>query len=269
MEIKVNNLSFFYTPSRILFHDVDFTLGEGEVLSVLGANGAGKSTMLNCLAALIRPKTGDITIDGKSIFAMSRTELSQQLGYVPQIHDSSFSFSVLEYVVMGRTPYIKAYETPSAKDYDIARANMEKMGIGGMEYKVFTEMSGGEQQLATISRVLTQEPRIILLDEPTNHLDYGNQYRAVATMRRLVSDGYTLITTTHNPDHVFELGGKVAILDARGVVTIGGVEESLTEERLSELYGLPIGIDHSTGAGHALCYVKRPGGVRGELPDLW
>ena len=255
MKLDVQHLSFAYGKGREIFHDVSFSLTDGDVLSVLGANGAGKSTMLNCLAALLRPTAGDILIDGVSISEMNRTEISRHLGYVPQIHDSSFAFTVLEYVVMGRTPYIKSYETPSPKDYDIARANMDKMGIGGMEHKVFTEMSGGEQQLATIARVLTQEPAIILLDEPTNHLDYGNQFRTVEIMRRLVEEGYIIITTTHNPDHVFELGGQVAILDADGKIAIGSVEESLTEARLSELYGMDIGIARGTGAGHGLCYV--------------
>ena len=266
MRLEVKNLSFSYTRDKVIFHDVDFTLGDGDVLSVLGANGAGKSTMLNCIAGLLAPKTGDILFDGQSMFSMSRKEISRRLGYVPQIHDSSFAFTVLEYVVMGRTPYIRAYETPSQKDYDIARENLAKVGMGGLEYKVFTELSGGQQQLSTIARALTQESPVILLDEPTNHLDFGNQFRTVGTIRQLSELGYVVVTTTHNPDHVFELGGQVAILDADGEIRIGTVEESLTEERLSELYGMDIGIAHGTEAGHGLCYVKRTGRPAGPLP---
>ena len=256
MKLEVKNLSFSYTRDKKIFHDVNFELHDGDVLNILGANGAGKSTLLNCVAGLLRPDSGDILFDGESMFGMTRKEISRRLGYVPQIHDSSFAFTVLEYVVMGRTPYIKAYETPSEVDYGIARANLAKVGMGGMEYKVFTELSGGQQQLSTIARALTQESPVILLDEPTNHLDFGNQFRTVGTIKKLSELGFVIVATTHNPDHVFELGGQVAILDANGEISIGSVEESLTEERLSELYGMDIGIAFGTQAGHGLCFVK-------------
>lgn len=260
MKLDVQNIGFQYTRGRDVFRDVSFTLCEGETLSILGVNGAGKSTLLSCLAGLLRPKEGTILLDGKSLSDMSRKEIARCVGYVPQLHGSSFAYSVLEFAVMGRTPYIPPYGTPSKEDYAIAMDKLEQVGMGHMANKVFTEISGGEQQLTMIARVLTQEPKLILLDEPTNHLDYGNQYRTVDIMKQLAEAGYIVITTTHNPDHALKLGGKAAILTPGGSLRVGLAEAELTPERLSELYGIPIGVMDSAEAGRRLCYTKNAGG---------
>lgn len=254
--IEVKNISFRYTSAKWVFQDVNFEHAPGEILSILGANGAGKSTILNCLAGLFKPNSGDITMDGESIYSMNRTDIAKLIGYVPQIHDSTFDFTLLEYAVMGRAPYFHLYETPKEKDYEIARKNLELVGLGGMEDRVFTEISGGEQQLATIARTLTQEPKVILLDEPTNHLDYGNQHRMLMTIKELASNGYAVIITTHNPDHALQLDGKVAILNKAGKLLVGNAKEVLKEEILSEIYGIDVSLIYEEAVGRTICLAK-------------
>lgn len=107
-----------------------------------------------------------------------------------------------------------------------------------------TEISGGERQQVTISRALVQEPKVILLDEPTAHLDYGNQIRTVKMIRELAEEGYGVIMTTHNPDHVLMVGGLVGVLNPDGVLEFGEAEKILTEERLSELYQVNLRLFH-------------------------
>ena len=256
MKLEVKDIGFSYVRGRDVFQNVSFSLEDGDVFSILGVNGAGKSTLLSCLAGLSCPNAGDIVLDGRSMFSMTRNEIARLIGYVPQIHASSFAYSVLEYTVMGRTPYIPPYGTPGADDYAIAREKLAQVGMENMEQKVFTEISGGEQQLAMIARVLTQEPKLILLDEPTNHLDYGNQYRTIEILRQLSVAGYIVITTTHNPDHALKLGGTAAILTAGGGLRIGPAGEVLTPERLGALYGIRVGITYLADAGRQICYVK-------------
>jgi iron complex transport system ATP-binding protein len=256
MKFEIKNISFEYVVGRKVFRNVSLSLEEGEILSILGANGAGKSTFLNCIAGLYKPTEGEILLDGRALSSISRIEIARNIGYIPQIHDSNFGFSVLEYTVMGRTPYIRPYETPSKEDYSIARASLERVGLHNMSEKIFTEMSGGEQQLAMIARVLTQQPKIIIFDEPTNHLDYGNQYRTVEMMRQLSKDGYIIVTSTHNPNHVFELQGKVAILKHDGEMVIGNSDTLMTEKILMELYGLKIGVTYNEIAKRKLCFIK-------------
>lgn len=256
MKLDAQNIGFRYVRGRDVFRAVSFTLTDGDILSILGVNGAGKTTLLNCLAGLYRPQEGRILLDERPISDMSRNEIARSVGYVPQLHGSRFAYSVLEFAVMGRTPYIPLYGNPSREDYAVAHEKLAQVGMDGMENKIFNELSGGEQQLVMIARVLAQEAKIILLDEPTNHLDYGNQYRTLETMRRLAADGYIVVTTTHNPDHALKLGGQAAVLTPGGALHIGPAGEVLTAERLTALYGIPIGVSYSTEAGRRLCFQK-------------
>lgn len=254
MILEVKNLSFRF-GEKTVFSDVSFSLDKGEVLSILGTNGAGKTTLLNCIANLYSPASGQILLDGQSMSSMSMTEVARITGYVPQIHTPSYAYTVREFTVMGRTPYIGTFSSPSADDYRIADEALERMNISHLRDKAYTEISGGERQQVTIARVITQQPKLILLDEPTAHLDYGNQYRVVHMVKTLAKEGYALIMTTHNPDHAIILNGKVAILDRNGRLNVGQAADTLTADTLTRLYGLKIKTIYDTDAGRNVCIV--------------
>ncbi len=255
MILEVNKLSFHYHNSRMIFQDVGFSVNKGEVLTILGTNGAGKSTLLNCIANLSKPQTGEILLDGQPMSKMHIRDVAQIIGYVPQIHTPAYGYSVQEYVVMGRTPYIGAFSSPGAGDYKIADEALERMGIVHLRDKLYTEISGGERQQVLIARVFAQKPQLILLDEPTAHLDYGNQYRVVQMIRMLAEEGYAMIMTTHNPEHAFILNGKVAILNREGVLGVGRAVETLNAETLSNLYELSIKTIYDDDAKRNICIV--------------
>lgn len=255
MILEVNNLSFSYHINRKIFHDVNFSVDNGEVLSILGTNGSGKTTLLNCIANLFKPGQGEILLNGQPMAKMDIRKVARITGYVPQIHTPAYAYTVREFTVMGRTPYIGAFTTPSAKDYRIADEALERMGITHLRDKAYTEISGGERQQVTIARVIAQQPQLILLDEPTAHLDYGNQYRVVQMIRQLAGEGYALIMTTHHPEHAIILNGKVAILNREGVLGIGQAAETLSAETLSTLYGLSIKTVYDDDAKRNICVV--------------
>ena len=188
MILEVSNLGFHYHNSRTIFREVSFSVDKGEVLSILGPNGSGKSTLLNCIANLYKPVSGQILLNGKPVSRMNLRDVARVIGYVPQIHTPAYAFTVREFAVMGRTPYIGAFTTPSAEDYRIADEALERMGITHLRDKPYTEISGGERQQVTIARVIAQQPQLILLDEPTAHLDYGNQHRVVQMIRKLAAE---------------------------------------------------------------------------------
>jgi iron complex transport system ATP-binding protein len=238
--LEVKDLGFKYHNNRLIFHDVNFNVDSGEILSILGPNGSGKSTLLNCIANLYKPLSGEILLNGCPISKMNLRHIAQIIGYVPQIHIPTYAFTVREFTVMGRTPYIGAFKTPGRTDYKIADRALEQLGISHLKNKAYTEISGGERQLVLIARVITQQPKIILLDEPTAHLDYGNQHRTIQLIRQLADEGYALIMTTHNPEHAIILNGKVAILNRKGVLGIGQSVEAINSNTLSDLYGLSI-----------------------------
>lgn len=255
MILEVQNLSYKYYNSRTIFHDVCFQLDKGEVLSILGTNGAGKSTLLNCIANLFKPASGTIYLEGKPTSSMSMNDVARIIGYVPQIHTPAYAYTVLEFTVMGRTPYIGTFSKPSKEDYAIAQEALDRMDILHLRDKAYTEISGGERQQVTIARALTQQPKLILLDEPTAHLDYGNQYRVVQMVKELAKEGYAVIMTTHNPDHAIILDGKVAILDKNGVLGVGHAADTLNKEILSTLYNLDIKTVYDEDAKRNVCIV--------------
>jgi iron complex transport system ATP-binding protein len=236
MILQVKNLGFSYSDKRKIFSDVSFDIKQGEIMSILGPNGSGKSTLLNCIANLYTPTKGQILLEGKPVSSISLNEFSKKIGYVPQVHIPAYAYSVRDFVVMGRSPYIGMFSKPGKEDYAIADKCLRDLGISHIAHRPYTEISGGERQQATIARVVAQQPKLILMDEPTSHLDYGNQIRTIKLIKRLSSQGYGIIMTTHIPDHVILLGGKVGILNNKGNMVVGTSEEVMNEKILREIY---------------------------------
>lgn len=253
MMLEVKNLSFSYENGNQIFHDVNFTLEKGAVLSILGPNGAGKSTLLNCLDNLEVPDEGSIILNGKELKTMSLREIAKVAAYVPQIHIPAYEYTVEEFVLMGRAPHIGAFASPGRQDYKLVHEALELLGIQDLASKKYTKISGGQRQQACIARAVVQQPRLILLDEPTAHLDFGNQIKTIRLIKTLACEGFGIIITTHNPDHVFSLGGYAALLDRTGRITFGKPEEILTEEILTDLYQEPVHILYSYELKRKIC----------------
>lgn len=254
MIYEVENISFRYEGSdRQVLDGVSLTLSEGEVMSILGPNGAGKTTLLNCLATLNEPDSGVIRLDGKNIRNLKVKEVASLVSYVPQNHTPAFSYTVMNFVLMGRAPKVGMFERPSEEDIRITMQVLEDMGLSALADKPYTEISGGERQQATIARALVQEPKVILFDEPTAHLDYGNQLKTLRVIKTLSEKGYAIIITTHNPDHAIMLGGTAAILSRDGHLEVGPAGEIITEDKLKEVYDTELKLVMMDEFGRNIC----------------
>ena len=234
--LEVRNLSYSYDGKHSVLSGINFSLHPGEVFVILGANGAGKSTLLNCMSDMLVPTGGEVLLEGRRVADYPVNELAKVMGYVPQISVPTFSYTVRDYVVMGRAPHMGLLNVPGREEYAKADEALEKMGISHLADKLYSNISGGERQQAQIVRVLVQESRVILLDEPTNHLDYGNQLKIVKIIAQLAREGLTVVLTSHMPDHAILLNGTVGLMDSRGSMRVGPAGEVLTEEALRELY---------------------------------
>ena len=235
--IQVSNIDFTYpTGKKKILKDCSFNLHEGELISILGPNGAGKSTLLNCTCDLLTPQAGTVLIDGQNIKKMQRKDIAKVIGYVQQMQMSTFSYTVFDYVLMGRAATIGTFCNPKKEDYDFVYDVLEMMKLSHLSNSNITEISGGERQQAAIARAITQNPKAIFFDEPTAHLDYGNQINTLKLISDLRDKGFAIIMTTHNPDHCMMLGGTVAILDKEGSLEVGSCGKIMTEERLKKVY---------------------------------
>ena len=184
---------------------------------------------------------------------MKPKEVAKILSYVPQNHVPAFSYTVQDFVLMGRAPNVGMFERPG--DEDLARVDqvLKEIGIWDLRDKPYTEISGGERQQATIARAVVAEPKAILFDEPTAHLDYGNQLKTLRLIKSLREQGYAIIITTHNPDHAIMLGGTTAILDREGRLTTGKTEGIITEARLRELYDTDLTLARIDAVARPVC----------------
>jgi len=253
MILSARDLSFSYSKGRTIFEHVNFSVDRGEILTILGPNGAGKSTLLNCLANLLVPKTGELLIDGKHFSELGLRKTAQIMGYVPQNHTPAYAYTVEDFVVMGRAPYLGMMQRPTEKDYELTREVLADLNIDHLACIPYTEISGGERQQVMIARAIVQQPQILMFDEPTNHLDYGNQLRTISMIRSLANRGYAVILTTHMPDHAILLNGKVGVLDRSGHLAVGTAEETLTEDGLRNLYQSDLHIIYVEELGRNVC----------------
>jgi len=254
MSITVDKLCFSYGTKPVL-HDVSIRIEPTETLAILGPNGAGKTTLLNILAGLLRPSSGTILYDEKPYKEIAIRQLAQMIGYVPQTIIPAFDYSVTEYVVTGCAPQIGTFSRPDQKHYDSAAQAIQRMGIDHLSEKSYREISGGERQQVSIARVLAQSPAYILMDEPTSHLDYGNQIRVLKTIQQLAENGFGVVFTTHNPDQALLIGGKTAIIDRNGGLTLGNSRELISEALLSELYGIRLCVSKLEEPGRRICFM--------------
>ena len=238
MKIEIENATFSYNGKDTVFEDVNFSVKKGEIFFILGPNGTGKSTLLKTMAGLLPLKKGKIKIEGRDVTKLSRENIAKKIGYLPQIHQPTFPFKVLDVVLMGRAPHLSAFSSPGKKDVDIAKEYIHKLGISHLIDKPYTEISGGERQLVLLARVLTQKPDILLLDEPTSHLDFGNQVRILGRIEGLSSQGLAIIITSHFPDNAFFISHKVGIINNKKLANIGHPDDVITEKTLKEIYGI-------------------------------
>ncbi len=240
--MEMINGTFSYNSNNNIFEDINFTIDKGDIFCILGANGTGKTTLLKCLNGLIKINSGKVLYNGEDIYSFTHSQMAKNIGYIPQIHNSTFSFTIMDVVLMGRAPHIDTFSSPSKKDIKIAEESLKALNIYHMKDKPYTEISGGEQQLVFIARVLTQKPSVLLLDEPTSHLDFGNQIRTLNIIEKLANNGLSVIMSSHFPDHAFISANKVAILKGKEFIDIGTPEEVITPKNMELAYGINVDI---------------------------
>ena len=249
--LVIRDLSFRYylKEQSDIFSQISLSLKKGEIFCLIGPNGTGKSTLIRCIGGLLTAYAGRIIIEGTDITSMNPARIARIIGYVPQSHLPTFSFPVREIVVMGRSPHMGTFSSPSDADMQVAEKAMASVGISHLADRPCTDISGGEWQLVLIARALTQEPRILLLDEPTSHLDLGNQLKILGTIRELSRNGLTILMATHFPDHAFLISGRVGVMLEKGIPLVGPADEVITEMTMKKAYNAEVRIMTMEGDG--------------------
>lgn len=237
--IEVQNVSFSYGEHEVLKH-ISFCAKNGELLSVLGANGVGKSTLFSCMLRLLRPKEGRILIEGEDISDLSIKALAKRIAYIPQSHNPVFNYTVFDMALMGTTAQLGSFSAPAKEQTELVISALERLGISHLRERGYGQISGGERQLTLIARALVQNAKILVMDEPSASLDYGNRVRVMQTLRELTAQGYAVIQSTHDPDQAFLYSDKVLALHEGQVLAWGTPEEVVCSDLISQLYGVEV-----------------------------
>ena len=260
MTLSVRDLTFAYKKTPVL-SGVSFDAESGELLAILGPNGVGKTTLFRCILGEQKRYAGTIELDGTNVRTLSARETAHRVAYIPQTHAMSFRFPVRDVVLMGTSHTLSPLASPGKAQERIASEALEKLGIGALSDRSFDTLSGGEQQLCYVARALAQQARILLMDEPTSSLDYGNQLRVLDVVKNLAGDGYTVLLSTHNPQHALWYADRVLALHQGSVAALGTVNETLTPALLNTLYGTRVNLYETPGGSVILPNSNKPTGI--------
>ncbi|NLJ88950.1 MAG: heme ABC transporter ATP-binding protein [Epulopiscium sp.] len=238
--IKIKNLHWKYGEKKIL-EDINLEIERGKFYSIIGPNGSGKTTLLRNIARILEPQKNTILIDNKDIMDFQNKELAKKIASVPQNTEISFDFSCHDIVMMGRTPYLKRFETEKAEDKIIVREAMETTNTWELRNKSINELSGGERQRVIISRALAQEPDIILLDEPISHLDIHHQVRIMDNIKALnQKKKFSVIAVFHDLNLAAQYSDTLILLNHGKIISLGKPEEVITKKNIKEVYHMDV-----------------------------
>lgn len=258
-----------HRSDRWIFRNVNLTVRRGEVLAILGRNGVGKSTLLNSLIGLHSLTEGTVHLGGDPLDSLTSTERARRIAYLPQMEGRGISYTVTEYLLMGRAPYIGLFSSPSRRDREQVQTVMEELDLLDLAHSPLDQLSGGQRQQVGIARTLVQDAPLIVLDEPTSALDVANQAKVLRKIRQLRDAGYGVIFTTHNPDHALMLDATVALLgahdaanapaskdssvskDAPAQLLTGRASEVLTSDVLSRTFNTDLTVTYSPELGRS------------------
>jgi iron complex transport system ATP-binding protein len=201
--VSIKDLSFSFGNKKIL-NEVSVDIPENKLTILLGRNGSGKSTLLRLISGLLHYHSGSILINGHDLKTLPAKQRAGLIGFLPQKHKAVFPFLVKEVVMTGRAARIGII--PSKNDHRETEKIMDMTGISYLKNRIYSELSGGEQQLVMITRTLAQQPNLLLLDEPISHLDYNNQISLLRLLKKLVAGGITIVAVIHDPNLAFLFG---------------------------------------------------------------
>ena len=243
MFFEVNGIAFSYGSMRVL-DGVSFAVNVDEVVSILGPNGVGKTTLIKCIDKVIKPASGYVSIEGLDLHRMSKKDIAKNVGYVAQRSETSKT-TVFDSVLLGRKPHFDWNATE--KDVRLAGRVIHLLGLDGLALKYVDEISGGEYQLVQIARVLVQQPKVILLDEPTSSLDLSNQHMIMHLIRNIVKKNHmAAIMIIHDLNLAIRHSDKFVLMKKGRIYAVGG-HEVITPENIKEVYNIDAYVESVRG----------------------
>lgn len=232
MEIRTDDLHAMLGGTEIL-HGIDFTAGNRSLVGVIGPNGSGKSTLLKCIYRVLKPSEGAVFVDGQPLSEYRVRDSAKKIAVLAQYNFYNFEFTVQDVVLMGRAPHKRALERDSAADFKIVHEAMERVGVAPLRDRLFSTLSGGEQQRVLLARALAQQTPCLILDEPTNHLDIKYQLELLDLVRSL---DRTVIAAIHDLNIAAMYCDTIFVMQSGRIVAAGAPRDVLTRSLIRSVY---------------------------------
>ncbi len=256
MILDVKNLAAGYGKQTV-FEEINFTLKENELLAVLGPNGSGKTTMLKCINAVLKPRAGVVMVKQEDVLSMAPGKIARSIAYTAQRQEPA-RMTAFDAVLLGRKPHM-GWRLKN-KDLEIVDAAIKRMGMEKLALKYTDRMSSGEMQKVSIARALVQEPDILLFDEPTSNLDLKNQLEILNTIRMVITHHRVgAIMTMHDLNLAMRFADRFMLLKD-GRIHSSGDADSITPEMIKQVYGVDVKIAEVQGVRVIFPCEKKYGG---------
>lgn len=257
--LEFKNVSYGWKDCEPLQRELCFHLRKGGILSVLGGNGSGKSSMLSVFTNPSMLSTGDIMINGAEFKNLSGRGLFSQLAVVSQNASAVYPFSVLDFVLTGWFPWLGVMGTPGKKEISGARDILRRIGIADWENRIVTTLSGGEFKLVQLARAMVGDRRLLLLDEVDGALDFANLVRLTDILCAFTENGGAVVLVTHNPNLALTLDSDVLILSRNLPYMLGRAADLIVPDILEKYFCVKVGqmISSETGCRQIIPHMHR------------
>ncbi len=238
--LEIRNLCSGYKKKNIL-KEIDFLVRKGEFWGLIGPNGSGKTTLLKSITKILPAQKGNILYDKKDIMKIPAKQLAQKIAVVPQVSVFHFSFTVEDFVLLGRIPHLPRFYLEGKNDYLIAEEAMRLTETISFRQRRINELSEGEKQRVVIARSLAQKPTLLLLDEPAAHLDIRHQLDVFDLLKRLNREkGITIILVSHDLNLASQYASQLILLNEGKIFARGSPKEIINEENIWKVYGVKV-----------------------------
>jgi len=235
-QLSMTDIEYSYGGEKLTLQGINLDIRNPQLISIIGPNGVGKSTLIHCMNKILSPTRGTVLVDEEDVSGIKPRDLAKKIGYVPYSANDTFPLTVIDTILMGRNPHSK-WRSDIREDMKIVKEVLELMDITPLAMRPFNELSAGQHQRVMLARGLAQEPEILLLDEPTANLDIRHQLDVIRILKKLsVQKQIVVIMISHDLNLAAKYSDNVIMLSKGTIYAVGKPEDVITKESIKAVY---------------------------------
>ncbi len=234
--LNLNDVAFAYSGEKLTLNNIDLDIRNPQLISIIGPNGVGKSTLIHCMNKILSPTRGTVLVDDVDVSTIKTKELAKKMGYVPYSANDTFPLTVVDTILMGRNPHSK-WKSNLHEDMKVVKEVLKLMDITPLAMRPFNELSAGQHQRVMLARGLAQEPDILLLDEPTANLDIRHQMDVIRILKKLaIKKNIVVIMISHDLNLAAKYSDNIIMMAKGTIHAVGRPIDVITSVNIKTVY---------------------------------